>query len=236
MVAGATPAYDVPDGATVRHDDAMSVPTPPYGAAWAPPPAKPQRRRPSAWWFALGIGFIVAAVVSLVVGILLAVSSIAGFLDVDATIPGDGRPHVVTVPADGERMLWTEFASAQDCRIVDTDSGEEVDQRSVGGDYRREDGSGDWVGITRFDPGSGHLEVTCPAGGGRGQIGPAPRISHFVGGLLLVILVPLGLGTIGTISLIVTGILYSTGRPRNDGPSDPRAPDTGADDAVVKRL
>jgi hypothetical protein len=206
----------------------MSAPMPPHGGAWTPPPARPRRRRPSAWWFAVGALLIAGAVVSLGFGILTAVGSVADFVKVDATVPGDGRPHVVTVPTDGDRMLWREAAHPGGCDVVDTSTGAAVRLRTVGADYRREDGSGDWVGVARFDPGSGRLEVTCPAGGGRGQIGPSAEISHVVKSLLLVVLAPLVLGGLGTVALIVTGILWATGAPRHD--------DSGPGDTVVRSL
>jgi hypothetical protein len=84
----------------------------------------------------------------------------------------------------------------------------------------------------RFDPGSGDLSVTCTPSGGRVQIGPAPEIANFVGGLLVLIFVPAILGILGTIALIVTGVLWATGAPRREG----RTGDGGADDAVVNRL
>jgi hypothetical protein len=208
----------------------MSAPTPPPYGAWVPPPPKPRRRRPPAWWFAVGALLVAGAVVSLGIGILTAVHSVADFVQVDATIAGDGQPHEVTVPTDGDRMLWKEdSADAGSCDVVDTATGAAVSLRRIGGDYLRSDGSGDWVGVARFDPGSGHLAVTCPAGGGRGQIGPSAEISHVVKSLVLVVVVPLVLGGLGTIALVVTGILWATGAPRHDPPGGP-------DDTVVRPL
>lgn len=198
----------------------MTVPTPPppYGG-WTPPPPKPRRRRPSAWWFALGGGFIAASAASLVVGLLFFLSTVTGFLQVDATIEADGLPHEVSVPTDGARMVWADQGVA-DCLIIDTATGAEVSTTRVVGDFERSDDSGDWIGVSRFDAGSGDLKVTCTADSGRIEIGPAPKIANFVGGLLILIFVPTGLGIIGLVSLIITGVLFAIGGPRHGPPTD----------------
>src|SRR3546814_11219707 len=78
-----------------------------------------------------------------------------------------------------------------------------------------------WVGTWRFDPGSGHLEVTCTASAWHPpstvEIGPAPRIGSFVVGLLATIFVPLFLGLAGVAVLLVTGILWSRSEARRVG-------------------
>ncbi len=81
--------------------------------------------------------------------------------------------------------------------------------------YTKDVGSGAWEGASTFDPGSGELEITCDASGGEIQIGPAPEIGGFVGGLVGGILLALFLGAAGFVLLIVIGVLYATGRPRN---------------------
>lgn len=209
----------------------MSIPAPPppYGG-WTPPPVRPKRRRPSAWWFALGGGFIVASVVAVVIGLVFFLSSVTGFLQVDATIENDGQPHDLSVPTDGARMLWADGGTAE-CDIIDRETDADVSTHSVSGDFERSDDSGDWIGVIRFDPGSGDLTVTCTEASGRVQIGPAPRIANFVLGLVLLIFVPTGLGIIGLVALIITGILFATGAPRQKGVTE----DGGADDAVVDR-
>jgi hypothetical protein len=196
------------------------LPPPPYGGGWTPPPPKARRRRPSAWWFALGGAFIAASIASVAVGLVFFLSSVTGFLQVDATVANDGRPHDVSVPTDGRRMLWADGGVA-DCEIVDTETGSAVTTSTVTGSFERSDSSGDWIGVARFDPGSGHLEVTCTAAGGRVQIGPAPKIAHFVLGLVVLVFVPVILGLIGLVALIITGVLWATGRPRHeDDPAD----------------
>lgn len=194
----------------------MSQPAqPPYGAASAStaPPPPPRRRRPSGWWFVLGGALIVAAVAS---GVGLLLWTLSGFLSTDASVAADGRAHLVSVPTDQDRMLWVHEYDAADCSVLDTTTGEEVAYSSVGGSFTKSGGSGDWVADRRFDPGSGRLEVTCTEAGGPAEIGPAPRIGSFVGGIFATILVPLVLGMLGLLVLIVTGVLFATGAPRRE--------------------
>ena len=140
--------------------------------------------------------------------------TLTGFLDTDATIRADGDARTVELEGDERRMLWLEDGYEQTCEVTD-DDGVAVDTRPVGGDFTRSDGSGDWTGSVTFDPPSATVGVTCD-GEGSVILGPAPAIGSFVGGLLATILVPLLLGGLGVAVLIVTGVLFATGRPRRD--------------------
>lgn len=187
----------------------MSQPPPSYPVPSGYPPGQPplpKRPRPSGWWFVVGSVLVVGAVA---VAVGLFVWTLSGFLDTDARVAADGRPHRVTVDTDGDRMLWFEDGSAQACQITDRDTGEQLDLRHVDATYTRSDSDGDWRGFARFDPGSGDLEVTCTPRGSV-LIGAAPRIGSFVAGLLATILVPMVLGMSGLAILIVTGILFAT--------------------------
>ncbi|WP_460834908.1 hypothetical protein [Nocardioides hungaricus] len=187
----------------------------PYGA-YSPVPQPPRRYRPSAGWFVAGIALIVVAVV-VAVGIF--VWLLAGFLDTDATVRADGEPRQVSVGTDGDRMLWLDDQTTS-CRIVDGETGAKIPVRTVTGSFERSDSNGDLVGLYRFSPGSGSLEVTCTsslAGIGPAPvvlIGPMPQIGNFVVGILLAILIPGLLGLAGLVMLIVTGILWSVRDPR----------------------
>lgn len=171
----------------------------------------PSKIRPSWWWFVLGGGLLVAALVS---AVALFVWTLSGFLGTDVSVPADGRPHQVQVPTDGERMAWSGESRFDlgdpPCAIVDTATGTEVALRSPGGDFRRQDGGGDRVGVARFDPGSGSLTITCAAASGALEIGPAPSLGSFGLGLAATIVVPLVLGGLGLVVLLVTGILWSS--------------------------
>ncbi|GAB2450202.1 hypothetical protein GCM10027062_34260 [Nocardioides hungaricus] len=163
-----------------------------------------------------GIALIVVAVV-VAVGIF--VWLLAGFLDTDATVRADGEPRQVSVGTDGDRMLWLDDQTTS-CRIVDGETGAKIPVRTVTGSFERSDSNGDLVGLYRFSPGSGSLEVTCTsslAGIGPAPvvlIGPMPQIGNFVVGILLAILIPGLLGLAGLVMLIVTGILWSVRDPR----------------------
>ncbi len=178
----------------------------------APPPPAPRRRRPSGWWFALGGTLLVAALVTFVA---LFAWTLAGFLDTDATVRADGQPTTVRLEGDDRRMLWLDDDLDQSCDLVDPATGQPVATRPVSGSFTRADGAEEWTGLLTFAPGSGTVEVTC-VGAGSVLVGPAPAIGSFVGGLLATILVPLFLGGCGLVVLIVTGVLFATGRPRQD--------------------
>jgi hypothetical protein len=164
-----------------------------------PPPSKP---RPSGWWFVLGGGLMIAAAV---VGVVLFVLIFKSLMETDATVAADGEPHRVTVPTDGERMLWGEPGTS--CSV--TDGGEDVLLSSPNGSFTRNEQEG----LDTFDPGSGSLEVTCQ-GGGSVDIGPAPSVAGLVGGIFAAVLVPMFLGGSGFLVVLVTGILFLTRPPR----------------------
>jgi hypothetical protein len=181
-----------------------------------PFPVPPRKPRPSGWWFALGGTLIVAAVAA---GIGLFVWTLSGFLHTDVSFRADGQPHRVSVGTDGDRMLWFDETTTlpHDCVVVDTATGDEVRLESVTGEYRRPNATmGDWIGARRFDPGSGELEVSCTSrhDSATVEIGKAPQIASFVGGILSAILVPLVLGGTGFVVILVTGILFATRGPR----------------------
>lgn len=181
----------------------------------SPYPVPASKPRPSKWWFVVGGALLVAAVV---VGVALFIWALSGFLRTDATVPADGRPHQVSVDTDGDRFLWfQEYASGQ-CSIRDTTTGADVELRPVSGQYSRSSGDDNWVANSRFDPGSGDLEITCTSSGASVEIGPALKISGFIGGIFAAILLPMALAGAGLIVLLVTGVLYLT------RPATPRQP------------
>jgi hypothetical protein len=188
---------------------------PPYAASYLPPgyglPPGPKKRRPSAWWFALGGGLLVAAIA---VGVGLVVWALSDYFDVDATVEGDGQTHAVTLSGQEERMVWQHPAEPVECQIVDAATGTGVETRPVTETYTRSGGSGEWEGIRLFDPGSGDLEVTCSEQGGPIQIGVAPDLGRIGGGVLAGVLGSVVLGGLGLIVLVVTGILFATRGPR----------------------
>lgn len=188
----------------------MSQPPPSYPVPSGYPPGQsplPTKYRPSGWWFVVGGGLIVAAVAA---GIGLFIWTLSAFFSTDATVPADGQTHAVTVGTDGDRMLWRDSAVLDpQCTVIDTATGAQVDLRPVNGDFTRDLHERSWTGAFRFDPGSGALDVTCAEGGGV-EIGPAPSIGGFIGGIFASIAVPGLLGLFGLATLLVTGILWSS--------------------------
>jgi hypothetical protein len=170
-------------------------------------------------------GGLVAA--GIAIGVGLFVWTVLGFMKTDATVAADGRPHQVSVGTDGDRMLWVHEYDAADCSIVDRATGREVTYSPVTGSFTRSTGRDEWVGDRRFDPGSGELRIICDAAGGPAQIGPAPQIGTFVGGILGTILVPIALGLAGLVVLIVTGVRFATGAPRKPQPTPSYGPPPG---------
>lgn len=204
----------------------MSTPQPPYGGHYQPsyggpvPPAYrkpvPRRRRPRGWWWVVAVAMLLGGVA---VGVLLVVQSVRAFTETDATIEADGQPRSVVVATDRDRMIWVRPDQAASCRIVDAATGQEIAVEGLGSTtFTKSGGSGSWEGAGRFDPGSGDLEVTCEAGGSPAQIGPAPELGSFVGGLAAGILLVALLGGGGLVLLIVLVVLHATGRPRDVPP------------------
>ena len=177
----------------------------------ATPQPQPVKSRPSVAWFAVGALLVVAGVVA---GVVLFVRIFDdGFLSVEATVPADGVTHQVTVGTDGERFLWEPELGTADCVVRDADTGATITLGPVDGTFTRSSSGGAWEAAATFDPGSGHLEVTCSTEEDPAQIGPALVVGDFVIGILVAIAVPFVLGGLGLAVLIGTAILFVT-RPR----------------------
>ena len=179
-------------------------PAPP--SPYRPPPGKP---RPSGWWFVVGGGLML---VGLAIGATAFVLIFRGFMTTDASLPVDGARHRVSVPTDGDRMIWAETgAQPPECRVTDRTSGEEIALQPTNGDFDRND----QTAIARFDPGSGDLDVTCEGDDETAvDIGPSPGTAGLVGGILVAVLAPLLLGSLGFVVVVVTGVLWSSRPPR----------------------
>ncbi|WP_109507414.1 hypothetical protein [Nocardioides speluncae] len=177
-----------------------------------PPPPTPQKRRPSKWWFVVGGALLVLAVAVFVGGLIW---TIMGASKTDGTFDADGQPASVTSPADEKRMLFMPDGTATEptCTVTDG-SGAERDLDDVTGRVTVGNSSGDWRGIASFDSGDGDLTITCTATdpGTEMRVG-APLGFGFAAGLVISIVGPMILGTIGGLILLVTTVLYLT-RPR----------------------
>ena len=183
------------------------------------PPQRPRKYRPSAWWLVLGLGlYVLAALASF---LLIAVLLVA-FIDSDATVRADGKPRQVSVSTDGDRLMWLADDDAT-CRVVDAATGQEIPLRRVSDDLERTDSGEDLVGVYRFSPGSGDLEVTCTAASGTDPdedlvvIGSVPELESFAVGILLAIVLPGALALLGLIIVLWTAILWSLRQPRPKG-------------------
>ena len=160
-----------------------------------PEPAKPAKARPSAVWFLVGGLLVVAGIVAGIVLFVRIFSS--GFLSVEATIPPDGSAHVVTVDTDGDRFLWEPQYGSADCTSrTPTPAARSRSSRSTAPSRARSTPTRGrrW---RRFDPGSGHLSVTCSPAEGPAQIGPALEVEAFVVKIIVAIVVPLLLVGLG---------------------------------------
>jgi hypothetical protein len=180
---------------------------PSYGAAYPYGSPPPRRQRPRKVWFVIG-GVLVVLAPLIFVGSLFLV--LRPLMDEDAVFAADGRPHQVDLPAGEERALFSESGQV-DCTIVDGND-EQVGYRSPGGDFTYNE----WTAFARFDTADGDLTFTCEGfdPDDRVRIAQLPDLGGFVGGILAGILLPILLGLTGLVMLVVTGVLYATGAPR----------------------
>lgn len=181
-------------------------PTPP-GAASPAPAGKP---RPNAWWFALGGGLMLAAVV---VTVLVLIGLFASITKNVAALPADGRPHDVQVSTSHDLLLYADLDSGEpSCVVVDRATGADLRVRDMGSTSISR---GDSDAFGRFDPGSGNLTLTCRLPVNRTvTLGPMPHPPAWTGGLAGAILIPGGLALAGLVSLVVTGSLFVVRRRR----------------------
>ena len=201
-MSSAPPPYGPPPG------QPGGYPAGPPTARPAAPP-RPQKERPSAGWFVLGLGLFLVATL---VGIGLFVWLLVGLFDFDTIVDADGQPHDVTVGTDRDRMLWMD-STTQSCDVVDRDTGRPIPLEPVSGDFSRSDSEGDFEGMQRFDPGSGHLELTCTQTDGTTpgpvMVSAYPRLGSAAAGLVLAIAVPGLLGLAGLVIILWVGVLWS---------------------------
>ena len=147
--------------------------------------------------------------------------TIGDVAEVDAQVPVDGEPHAVTVGTDGDRMLLGQGGD-QPCTVRD-DQGATIEQQPIFGDFSMSRQGEQYTGLTRFDPGNGRIEVTCPQ-----QLGTASQqvlvteavdVGGFVARIFGTILIPMVIGGIGVLWAIVLAVLMVTRRQ-----SPPRQP------------
>lgn len=183
------------------------------------------KRPPSWWWLAGPALLVVGSVVVFVAMIVWTVGDVGDVAEVDAQVPVDGQPHAVTVGTDGDRMLLGQ-AGDQPCTIRD-DQGATIEQQPILGDLSMSRQGEQYTGLTRFDPGTGRIEVTCPQ-----QLGVASQqvlvteavdVGGFVARIFGTILVPMVIGGVGVLWAIVLAVLMVTRRtpPPQQPPTQP---------------
>lgn len=187
-------------------------------AAYRPGPAGGAgavRRRPSAWWFAVG-GLLLIA--SGAVGAAVLVGAVRALAHTDARFPAEGTYHL-SLPAHAHRGLFTDSAPDRpECLAVDG-SGRPVVLRAADGTFRY----GSWTELATFDTGDGRLTISCRSPGFVGDLRVArvPTL-HAVGRVgLLGVAVPLTVGTLGAVVLVVTAALWMA--PEQGGPGAARS-------------
>ena len=178
---------------------------PPWGS---PPP--PRRKRPRIIWFFIGGTLLVLAPI-VFVGALFTV--LRPLSQEDAVFAARDSPVQLDLAAGEERALFTDSGASADCSAVDG-SGEAVAFRPVTGEFTYNE----WTAVARFDTGDGQVTITCAelAPGSELRIAQLPSTGSFVAGIVIGIVAPLLLGGIGLLVLIVTGVLYAKGAPRNE--------------------
>jgi len=128
----------------------------------------------------------------------------------DAVFHASGR-HAVALPAGTERGLFVpEGRPIPACQVTDG-SGTALGFRRPGEQFTY-DG---WVAVRVFDTGDGNIVFACPPGtGGRIRIGAVPSGSDVARFGFVGLLLPLGLGGVGFVVVLVTGILWYARRPQ----------------------
>jgi hypothetical protein len=188
-------------------------------------PYAAQRRRPRAWWFVLGGGLMLAALIVFAVTVASFVHELA---HTDARFAAEGT-HQVVLPAHDERGLFVDDLGplGNPCTARDDRGGRVAMRLTDDGD----DVNG-WVLVARFDTGDGHLTFSCDGGGDGGggggrdvRIAAAPDGSDLARLGLLGAVVPGLLGFAGFVVVLVTGILWvSRRRPPPPPPYVPPGP------------
>lgn len=188
-------------------------PPQPYPGQPPAPGQRPRKQRFSAWWFMVPVALLLAGILAFV---LLALTVFDDVFDTDGTIDADGRPHQVSVSGDGDRYLLTPDREGDDaltttdmqCQIVDRESGEQIELRSLDVEYTRND----FEAVGRFDPGSGDLEVTCTSDDptDEAQIVGVPQVGYVV----LLFVLPAALVGLSLLVFLIQVIVYAIRAPR----------------------
>ena len=132
----------------------------------------------------------------------------------DAVFSVNDTPVQVDLPAGEERALFSSTGFGVNCTATDG-RGEQLELRPVTGEFTYNE----WTAIARFDTGDGDVTLECGDNMGMGErvrVAQLPSTGGFVGGIVVGVVGPLLLGSVGLVMLIVTGVLYATGAPRQE--------------------
>lgn len=164
-----------------------------------------------------------AALVALVIGAVVTFSSIT---DTDAVVDATASEVGVEVEAGAERMVFVpEGQGFLPCGFRDAD-GNELRLGPTDADVTVTIGTDVWRGVGTFTSPTSEVTVACD-----GSPGDVVRIGEPFGfdvlrGVLLLVLLPLVLGLVGTVILIVTTVLWFSRKPAaaHPGRAGPPAP------------
>jgi hypothetical protein len=169
------------------------------------------RKKPSRWWYVVGVGLIVAGIVAMIAFILLAVwQGVSVFKDgTEVAVPGQVR---VDLPDDDKRMLYARPGADPACTLADTEDGTDLPLDQTIGSVSISINGDEWVGVGTFPTGSGHVELTCSGDSGTVRIGKVFGGASFVVTILLAVFTPIVLAFAGAAVLSVTGVRHYRSR------------------------
>ncbi len=193
---------------------------PPRQQPGYPPPVAyplPQKKRPRAWWFAVGASLMLAGIG---IGVALFVSAYNSATQEDGVITADGRPASISAPAGQKRMLFVPTGErAPLCELVDG-SGRKLLLRPIFGDATLTTGGADWQAFDQVDTsGDGRVTLTCTptASGGGSQVqvrmGAPIDVATIGGGVVGGFAALFLLGGTGFVILLITTILWFSRKP-----------------------
>jgi hypothetical protein len=166
----------------------------------------PVKKRPRAWWFAVGGLLMLAAVIVFGVSVARFVHHVT---HTDAQFRDLGR-HEVTLPPHVERGIYAVVGRPRPACAATYGSGTRIRFRHPSGRFTF-DG---WIAYATFDTGDGHVTFTC-----RGplivsdlRIAAVPDGGDLVRLGVVGVGIPLLLGGAGFLVVLVTGILWVTRR------------------------
>lgn len=179
---------------------------PPYGdprAYYGQQPPQPPRRRVRKGMLVVGIMLMVLSPILFCAGLLW---SLVPLLSADATVPTNGTPTRVDLPADTTRALYVDSSSSwgeTSCQVADA-AGAAIDLGGVSGDVE----VNGYTAERTFDTGDGDVTVTCTtaddlfAGSDEVRIGAVPG-KGFVVAIMLSLGLPALVFLFGLVLLIV---------------------------------